>query len=434
MLIIVFLLTTLIIMFLIGTPVVIALGSAALLSFFLVFPFDFSIAEAAKEIVTSVNNPAFITLPFFILSGNLICKSGCALRLINLSKLIVGRFLPGYLAHTNIIANMIFGAMSGMASAAAATIGETMAPIQKKAGYDPLFTTAVNVASSPVGSLIPPSSAFIVYAIVVPEAPLKTLFFAGYLPGLLMILALLIVTTILAKKENLPKTDTNSDEEKLDAFKVIKEAIPTLLLIIIVIGGIGSNLISANEGATIAAIYSFILAFAYKAVNKKNMIEVFMHSVTTIGMILFLIACSSLILYIVRYMEVAPFIVNSVLELTDNKYLILFVINIFLLVAAMVLDMTPCLLIFCPIMIPVVQALGIDLVHFGVIIVLNLAIGLMTPPVGIALLIGSSVSKTPVEAVSKKLLPFWLTLIIVLFIVTYIPEISLLIPRIMGLI
>ncbi len=430
--IIIFLLTALVLMFLMGTPVVIALGVSSILSFFLVFPFDQSIAEAAKEIVTSVNNPAFITLPFFILSGNLICKSGCALRLVNLSKVIVGRWLPGYLAHTNIIANMIFGAMSGMASASAATIGETMYPIQKKAGYNPVFTTAVNVASSPVGSLIPPSSAFIVYAIVVPQAPLKTLFFAGYLPGFLMIFALLVVTTILAKKENLPKVD-QTQEEKLDTLKVIKEAIPTLLLIVIVIGGIGSNLITANEGATVAVLYSFILAFAYKAVNRRNMLDVFLHSVTTIGMILFLIACSSLILYIVRYMDVAHTIVSSVLDLTDNKILILLVINIFLLVAAMLLDMTPCLLIFCPIMIPVVEALGVDLVHFGVIIVFNLAIGLMTPPIGIALLIGSSVSKTPVESVSKKLLPFWMTLIIVLFIITYIPEISLFIPRLMGL-
>ncbi len=419
-------------MFLLGVPVVIALGTASLLSFFLVFPFVDSLGYAAKEIITSVNNPAFITLPFFILSGNLICKSGCALRLVNLSRLIVGKWLPGYLAHTNIIANMIFGAMSGMASASAATIGETMAPIQKRAGYDPIFTTAVNVASAPVGSLIPPSSAFIVYAIVAPSTSLNTLFFAGYLPGFLMIFALLVVTTILAKKENLPKVD-ETQEDKLDAAKVIKEALPTLLLIVVVIGGIGSNLITANEGATVAAIYSFILAIAYKAVNRRNMLDVFLHSITTIGMILFLIACSSLVLYIVRYMEVAPFIVSNVLALTDNKYLILFVINIFLLIAAIFLDFTPCLLIFCPIMIPVVQALGVDLVHFGVIVVLNLAIGLMTPPVGIALLIGASVSKVPIESVAKKLVPFWLTLIIVLFIVTYIPEISLFLPRLLGM-
>ncbi len=419
-------------MFVLGVPVVIALGMASLLSFFQVFPWQEALSEAAKEIFNSVNNPAFITLPFFILSGNLICRSGCALRLVNLSKLIVGKWLPGYLAHTNIIANMIFGAMSGMASAATATIGETMLPIQKRAGYDTAFTTAVNVASSPVGSLIPPSSAFIVYAIVVPSVSLTTMFFAGYLPGLLMVLGLLIVTTIVAKKENIAKAD-HSQEEKLEPIKVIKEAIPTLLLIFIVIGGIGFNIITPNEGATVAALYSFILAIAYKAVNKRNMLDVFLHSVTTIGMILFLIACSSLVLYIVRYMDVASLVVNGVLSVTDNKYLVLFAINIFLLFAAMLLDMSPCLLLFCPIMIPVVEALGVDLTHFGVIVVFNLAIGLMTPPVGIALLIGSSVSKTPVERVSKKLLPFWLVLIVMLFVVTYIPEISLFIPRAMGL-
>ena len=379
---------------------------------------------------SGVESFSLLAVPLFILAGNIMNNGGIARRLIRFAQLLSGR-IPGSLAHTNVLANMFFGALSGSAVAAASAIGGIMAPMEEEEGYDPAFSTCVNIASAPTGLLIPPTSAFIVYSTVAGGVSVSALFMAGYIPGILMGLSTMAIAYCYAKKHNYPVCPKVSASE---AVRITLDAIPSLLLIVIVIGGIVGGIFTATEGAGICVLYCLILSLFYRSLTWKSFMKILLNSAATSGIILFLISASSAMSWVMAYTGIPAAISNAIMSLSTNKYVILLLMNLVLLVVGMFLDITPACLIFTPIFLPIVQSLGMDLVQFGVVLTFNMCMGTMTPPVGSVLFVSCGISKVPIERVVKPLLPYVGALLIVLFLVTYVPAISLTLPRLMGLV
>lgn len=412
----------------IGTPISIGIGLSSLVTALVVLPFDVAIFSAAQKMFTGIDSFALLAVPFFILSGNIMNRGGIALRLINLAKLIGGR-LPGSLAHANVIGNMLFGAISGSAVAAAAAVGGTMAPLQEKEGYDKAFSAAVNIASAPTGLLIPPSGVLILYSLVSGGTSVAALFVAGYLPGMLMGLSIMIVAYYMAKKNNYPIEPRRSTSE---ATKIVLDALPSLMLIVVVIGGIVAGIFTATEGAAVAVLYTFVLSMIYKTIKLSDIPELLLGTVVATGMILFLVASSSIMSWVMAFTGIPQAITNSIMGISDNFYVVLLIMNLILLVIGTFMDLTPAVLIFAPIFLPIATKFGLSPVHFGIILVFNLSIGIMTPPVGSCLFIGCSVANVKIESVIKPLIPMFIALLITLLMVTYIPAISLFLPKLFG--
>lgn len=383
-----------------------------------------------QKMNSGVESFSLLAVPLFILAGNIMNNGGIARRLIRFAQLLSGR-IPGSLAHTNVLANMFFGALSGSAVAAASAIGGIMAPMEEEEGYDPAFSTCVNIASAPTGLLIPPTSAFIVYSTVAGGVSVSALFMAGYIPGILMGLSTMAIAYCYAKKHNYPVCPKVSASE---AVRITLDAIPSLLLIVIVIGGIVGGIFTATEGAGICVLYCLILSLFYRSLTWKSFMKILLNSAATSGIILFLISASSAMSWVMAYTGIPAAISNAIMSLSTNKYVILLLMNLVLLVVGMFLDITPACLIFTPIFLPIVQSLGMDLVQFGVVLTFNMCMGTMTPPVGSVLFVSCGISKVPIERVVKPLLPYVGALLIVLFLVTYVPAISLTLPRLMGLV
>ena len=326
---------------------------------------------------------------------------------------------------------MLFGALSGSSVAAASAMGGCIYPIQKEEGYDPAFATAANIASAPTGLLIPPTSAFIVYSTVAGGVSISTLFMAGYIPGILMGLGSMVVAFVYAKKHKYPTTGWVGMKE---AVRVTFRAIPSLLLIIIVIGGIVSGIFTATEGAGICVLYCLILSICYKSINVNSFMKILVSSACTSGIILFLISASSAMSFVMAYSGIPAVISDALLSVSSNKFVIFFLMNIILLVVGMFMDITPAILIFTPIFLPIAQSLGMTDIQFGVMLIFNMCMGNMTPPVGSVLFVGCGISKISIEAVAKRLLPYFVVLFLLLLAVTYIPALSLGIPSLLGLI
>ncbi|MFC0180590.1 TRAP transporter large permease [Thorsellia kenyensis] len=410
----------------IGVPVSFAIGISSLLTILLALPMDAAIAVISQKMATGLDSFALLAIPFFILAGNIMNQGGIAMRLVEFAKILAGR-LPGSLAHVNIIANMLFGAISGSAVASGAAIGGTMAPLQKKEGYDPAFSAAVNITSCPTGLLIPPSNAFIVYSLISGGTSVGALFLAGYIPGILMGLGLMLVAAIISKRRGYTITIKPTRSE---VFKKTFDAIPSLGLIVVIMGGIVGGIFTATEASAIAVVYTFVLAvLVYKEVSLKQLPKIMLESIVTSSIVLLLIGASMGMSWAMSNADIPYMISDSLLELSDNPYIILLLITIILLIVGIFMDMTPALLIFTPIFLPVVTELGIDPVHFGIVIVFNLAIGICTPPVGSALFIGCSVGGVKITDVLKPLIPFYAILLVTLLLVTYIPQISLFLPE-----
>lgn len=413
-----------------GLQISVGIGLASFIAILLSLPLDMTIIASAQKMITGLDNFALLAIPFFILSGNIMNNGGIAIKLVNFAKLIGGR-LPGSLAQVNILGNMLFGAISGSAVAAEAAIGGTIYPLQKKEGYDPKYCAAVNITSCPTGLLIPPSNVLIVFALVSGGTSIGALFVAGYLPGIVMGLGIMVLAYIFAKKNNYPV------EPKPEISLVIKttlDALPSLLLIIVVIGGIIKGIFTATEGSGIAVIYTLVLSLIYKNLNAKVIKKILDETVKMTGIIMFLMAASSIMSWALAYSQIPQYITNLLLGISDNKYIILLIINILLLIVGTFMDMTPAVLIFTPIFLPVVTSLGMHPVHFGILIVYNLCIGLCTPPVGNALFLGCAIADLKIEEIIKTILPYFVVMIIGLLLVTYIPAISLFLPKVFGLI
>lgn len=411
----------------IGTPISIGIGLASFLTILINLPFDVAVIASAQKMITGMDSFTLLAIPFFILSGSIMNTGGIAIKLVNFAKLLGGR-LPGSLAQVNVLGNMLFGSISGSAAAA---IGGTLDPLQKKEGYDPKFSAAVNIASSPTGLLIPPSGSLIVFSLVSGGTSIGALFVAGYIPGILMGLSVMIIAYFIAKKNNYPVEGKVSFNE---AIKIILDAIPSLLLIVIVIGGIIIGIFTATEASAISVVYTlFLSVVVYKSLTFEHMKTIFKDTIKMTGIIMFLIGASSIMSWAMAFSTIPQFITNAILGLSDNKIIILLLMNVILLITGTFMDLTPAILIFTPIFLPIATKLGLNPVHFGIMLVSNLCIGICTPPVGSVLFIGCGIAKVKIEEVVKELIPFFIGLVITLLMITYIPWISLGLPKLFKL-
>ncbi|MFD2829973.1 TRAP transporter large permease [Corticicoccus populi] len=412
-----------------GVPIAISIIVSSIATLLIILPFDVTILTAAQRMVTGIDNFTMLAIPLFVLAGILMNNGGIAFRLVNFAKVLVGR-APGSLAHTNIVGNMLFGSISGSSVAAAAAMGRIMGPLQKQQGYKREYSAAANIASAPAGLLIPPSSMLIVYSLVSGGTSIAALFVAGYIPGILWGLTGMVVAYILAKKNNYP---VSKQVQWPDRLYLILDAIPSLLLIVIVIGGIVGGIFTATEGAAVAVLYSFILSLIYKSFKVADIPKIVKETVEITGMILLLITASALFSLVMSFTGLPEAMSAGLLSVTDNPILLLLIMNLILLIIGTFLDITPAVLIFTPIFLPVATSIGVDPVHFGIIIAFNLCIGNITPPVGSALFVGASVANIKIEKVIKTLIPYFIALIIMLLAITFIPQLSLFLPNLLGL-
>ena len=421
--------TVLLVMLLAGAPIAVSLGVSSILAILPILNTQATVVTGAQRIFSGISVFSLLAIPFFILAGNIMNRGGIAIRLINLAKLVTGR-IPGALAHTNAVANMLFGAISGSGTAAASAMGSIIGPIEVEEGYDAEFSAAANIATAPTGLLIPPSNVMITFSLVSGGTSVAALFMAGYIPGILWGLACMIVIYIFAMKKGYKSTSSFKGKEKL---MVIWQALPSLLMIVIVIGGIIGGIFTATEGSVVAVVYTLILSlFFYKTIKFKDLPEIFLASAEMTGIIVFLIGVSSIMSWVMAFTDIPTLVSNALLGISNNKYVIFFIINIILLIVGTFMDMTPATLIFTPIFLPICQQLGMNVIHFGIMMIFNLCIGTITPPVGTTLFVGVKVGGTTIEKVIKPLLWYFAAIFAVLMLVTYVPQISLWLPGVMG--
>ena len=412
-----------------GIPIAIALAVSSICAILPVLEMEPALVTGAQRIFSGISVFNLIAIPFFILAGNLMNRGGIAIRLIQFAKLFTGR-IPGALAHTNIVANMLFGAISGSGTAAASAMGAIIGPVEEKEGYDRNFSAAVNIATAPTGLLIPPSNVMITYALVSGGTSIAALFMAGYIPGILWGLACMLVVFVMAKKKGYRSSARLGGREK---GKMALEAIPSLLMIVIVIGGIIGGVFTATEGAVVAVVYSLVLSLVfYRSIRLKDLVQIFQDSAETTGIIIFLIGVSSIMSWVMAFTGLPSAISGAMLGISSNRYVILMVINILLLIIGTFMDMTPACLIFTPIFLPVCQEIGMHPVHFGIMMIFNLCIGTITPPVGTTLFVGVKVGHTRIEDVLGPILWYFAAIFGVLLLVTYIPVLSMGLPSLLG--
>ncbi|MEM7485491.1 MAG: TRAP transporter large permease [Bacteroidota bacterium] len=413
----------------IGTPVAWSIAISSLLTMLVSIPTMPALTTVSQRMATGLDSFALLAIPFFILSGELMNKGGIAHRLIAFAKTLVGS-LPGGLALINVIAAMLMGAIAGSAMASASAMGSILGPEMEKEGYSKEFGAAVNITSATTGLVIPPSNVLIVYSLASGGASIAALFLAGYIPGIMTGLFLMLVAAAWAKKKKYKIGKRSSLKE---VFKTFIDALPSLFMLVVVIGGIVTGIFTATEASAIAVLYSLILGFIYKEINLLKLPQILLDSSATTAIVMLLIGSSMCMSWALSYENIPQDISSVLLSLSDNKIIILLIINLLLLFVGIFMDMTPAVLIFTPIFLPVVTKLGLDPVHFGIVMVLNLCIGLCTPPVGSVLFVGVGVAKTTIERVFRPLLPLFIAMIIALFLVTYIPGLSLWLPRQFGL-
>ncbi|GAL13259.1 TRAP-type C4-dicarboxylate transport system large permease component [Vibrio astriarenae] len=412
-------------------PIAIAIAMSSLVIMCTILPNDVAFMTAGQKIVTGIDSFSLLAIPFFILAGNIMNRGGIATRLVEFAKLLVGR-MPGSLSHVNVIANMLFGSVSGSAVAAAAAVGKTLEPELEKEGYDKAFSTSVNVASCPAGLLIPPSNSLIVFSVVSGGTSIAALFIAGYVPGILMGLSCMVVAYMIAKKKGYRTiSEPKTAKEIMD---ITWRATPSLGLVVVVIGGIIGGIFTATEGACIAVLYAFFLSLCYRTLGMKEIRTICVETTEITGIMLFLIGASTIMSWAMAFTGLPSLISDWMLSISDNPIIIFILMNIILLIVGMFMDLTPAVLIFTPIFMPIATQLGMHPIHFAMMIIFNLCIGIATPPVGTALFVGCSVSGAKIESVIKSILPFCAVLIVTLLLITFVPEISLALPRAFGLI
>ncbi len=414
---------------LLGVPISFSIGLATVSTLLLGINMGPALTTMAQRMATGLDSFALLAIPFFILSGQLMNRGGIARRLIEFAKVFVG-MLPGGLAFVHTMAAMLFGSISGSAVATSAAIGGFMIPMMKKEGYDLNYSTAVNITSATTGLIIPPSNILIVYSLASGGVSIGALFLAGYLPGLLIGISLMAVSGVIAYKRHYP---TFARVKFKEGWFKFFDALPSLFLIVLVIGGIVGGYFTATEASAIAVLYAFILSvFIYKEIKWKELPKILLGSSTTTAVVLLLVAASMGMSWAISYENIPQGISSALISLSDSPIVVLLIINLFLLIMGTFMDITPAVLIFTPIFLPVAIKLGVDPVHFGIILVLNLCIGLCTPPVGSVLFVGCGIAGTSISKVLKPLLPLYLAMIIALLLVTFIPQISLFLPRLFG--
>lgn len=414
----------------IGVPIAFSIGISALLTMLVSIAPVPAFTTLAQRLATGLDSFALLAIPFFILAGQLMNRGGIATRLIDFAKSMVGT-LPGGLAYVNIVANMLFGAISGSAVAAASAIGGIMNPRMVKEGYSRSFSAAVNITSATTGMIIPPSNILIVYSLASGGVSIAALFVAGYVPGFLLGISLIGMAGFMAYKNKYPVGDRIPLSVVLKKFI---DALPSLFLLFIVIGGIIAGIFTATEASAIAVLYTVVLSMAvYREVKVADLPEILITTVITTAIVMLLIGTSMGMSWVMSFENIPQAVSDALLSISDNKIVILIIINLILLFVGIFMDMTPAVLIFTPIFLPVVTALGVHPVHFGILMVFNLCIGLCTPPVGSVLFVGCGVADISISKVIKPLIPLFLAMLIALLLVTYIPALSLWLPEVFGL-
>ena len=387
-----------------GVPISISIVASSIVTAMSTLSWDQITFITMQKMNSGVESFSLLAVPLFILAGNIMNNGGIAKRLVNFAQLFVGK-IPG--------------------------MGGCISPIEEENGYDPAYSAAANIASAPTGLLIPPTSAFIVYSTVAGGVSISTLFMAGYIPGILMGLCCMVVAFIGAKKAGMKATGIDHSQS---IAKTVWDAVPSLLLIVIVIGGIVSGIFTATEGAGVAVLYCLILSIIYKSIDFKGFLGILLNSAKTSGIILFLISASSAMSFVMAYSGIPAAISNGLMSLTENKYIIFLLMNIILLVIGMFMDITPAILIFTPIFLPIATSFGMTEIQFGVMLIFNMCLGNITPPVGSVLFVGCGIGHVSIEQVTSKLIPYFVALVAALLAVTYIPALSLGLPSLMGLI
>lgn len=419
----------LIVLLLLGVPICISIALSSVVAGAAALDMDMMLQTASQRTFSGISVFTLIAIPFFILAGNIMNRGGIAIRLMNFARLLVGK-IPGSFAHTNCMANMMFGAISGSGVAAASAMGTIIGPIAEKEGYSKDYMAVVNIASAPTGLLIPPSNVLITYSLVSGGTSVAALFLAGYIPGILWGLGCMVVAFIAAKR-----LGYKGDSQKVTlsmAGKITLDAIPSLLLILVVIGGIVAGAFTATEGAIVAVVYSLILSIIYRSITWADLKRIYAESASMTGIIVFLIGVSSIMSWVISFVNIPAAVGDMLNGVSSSPVVILLIINIFLLFVGTFLDTTPAILIFTPIFLPIAIQCGLSPVEFGIVITYNLCIGTITPPVGNILFVGVKVANTTIERVIKPLLPYYVVIIAVLMLCTYIPSISSFIPELAG--
>jgi len=465
----------------IGVPIAYSISIAGVLTMLVSIDSLPALTTFAQRMATGLDSFTLLAIPFFVLAGNIMNKGGIAKRLVDFARSLVGN-MTGGLAFVNVLANMLFGAISGSAAASASAIGSIMGPEMEKEGYKANFSAAINITSSTTGLSIPPSNVLIVYSLASGGASITALFLAGYIPGILTGIAIMLTAmSMLIYNEKGTKavvialskffmyslilglivfsifkfidiswlrvlslvfliispgiylSFVNPSRIK-DSLKKFVIAVPSLMMLVIVVGGIIAGYFTATEASAIAVLYALILASFYQEMAFSDLPKVILGSVKTTAIVLFLVSASMGLSWIMAYENIPQTVSSLLLQVSDNPLVILLIINLTLLAVGIFMDMTPAILIFTPIFLPIVtQQLGLDPIHFGIILIMNLSIGLCTPPVGSVLFIGCSVAKVKIEDVIKPLIPLYIAMILILLLITYVPELSMWLPKLFDL-
>lgn len=424
-------LVVLIALLVIGVPISYAIGISSLAGILLVVPLDVSVLTAAQRTFVGMSKFSLTAIPFFILAGNLMNQGGIAKRLVDFVLAILGK-LPGSLLVTNVGANALFGAISGSASAAAAAVGSMVREGEEEQGYDKAVCAATNAASAPAGLLIPPSNALITYSLVSGGTSVAALFLAGYIPGIIWALCCIAVAVIIAKKKGYRGTPGKFDWKNLGVATL--RALPSLSLIVVVIGGIVVGVFTATEGSAIAVVYALVLGICYKNITLKSFWRIVVDSAKMSGMIVFLIGVSNILGWVMAFTQIPQAISAALLGITNNPIVILLIMNVILLIAGTFMDVTPAILIFTPLFLPIVETFGMSPIQFGLILVYNLCIGNITPPVGNTLFVSIKVGKTTLAKVMPYMLLYYVAILVGLLLVTYVPFVSMGLPGLAGLV
>ena len=422
------LLFTLAILLALGMPVAFAVGLSAVAGALWI---DLPLEALMIQITSGVNKFTLLAIPFFILAGAIMAEGGIARRLVNFAYIFVG-FIRGGLSLVNIVASTFFGAISGSSVADTASIGSVMIPEMEKKGYPREYAAAVTASGSVKAILIPPSHNSVIYSLAAGgTVSIATLFIAGVLPGLLLGVCLMVLCLGFAHKRGYPKGERIPFKQ---ALKIFFDALWGLMTVVIILGGILSGIFTATESAAVACLWAFFVTmFIYRDYKWNELPKLMCRTVKTVTIVMILIGFAAAFGAVMTYMQLPMRITEFFTSLSDNKYVILMYINIMLLLIGTLMDMAPIILILTPVLLPVTNALGIDPVHFGMIMMVNLGMGLITPPVGSVLFVASAVSKQKIETVVRAMLPFYGMLLVVLGLVTYIPAISLWLPRMLGM-
>jgi tripartite ATP-independent transporter DctM subunit len=422
---------TFVLLFVLGIPIAFCLGISTLFTMLMTMDFTPAVTTISQRMAGGVNSFALLAIPLFILSGQLMAQGGIARRIIDFSKALVGS-LPGGLAFVNVISCALFGAISGSAVAATSAIGGFMIPEMNKAGYDRDFNAAVTATASTSGLLIPPSNILIVYAVASGGVSIAALFVAGYAPGILLAIAIMVVCFVYAKRHGFP---AGARVPMSVLWKCAVAAIPSLFLIVLVIGGILGGIFTATEAGAIAVLYAWLLsAVFYREINFADLGKILLKSAETTAIVMFLVGTSMAMSWLLAYENIPATVADVMVNLSDNPIVILLLINLVLLMVGVFMDMTPAVLIFTPIFLPVAVELGMSPLHFGIMMVLNLCIGLCTPPVGSILFVGCAIAKTSIGKIVRPMIPMYAAMFMALMVVTYWPGFSEFLPRFFGLI